>query len=181
VRRLTAVLVLAVAVALAAAAGSPAATLKQSYSSYFDNGDLVVNSSLAYTGSPGEYNRVGVFKVDNYVNWFDRLAPIVVDADPITSPVQPVNSPTTWGCDSVTKNDAVCAFFQGYNCVVNPMCQVRTIPGFAPITIDTADADDIVYAQDGAAERITCGSGADEAHVDATDTVADDCEVVVRG
>jgi hypothetical protein len=99
----------------------------------------------------------------------------------ITSPSQPVNSPTTWGCDSVTRQDAVCAFFQGYNCAINPMCQSRSIPGFAPIRIDTGDAGDIVYAQDGAREDISCGPGVDEAHVDATDAVAADCEVVVRG
>jgi hypothetical protein len=41
--------------------------------------------------------------------------------------------------------------------------------------------DDVLQAQDGQADRVTCGDGGDTAVVDGADTVAADCETVQRG
>lgn len=88
------------------------------------------------------------------VNRFDRLAPIVVQAEPIA----PAGLDSTWGCHSLATHNAACAYFEGAIQVLCPelQCQPIDVAGFSPIT------------------------GNDQAQVDPTDTVAADCALVVR-
>ena len=171
--------VAALALTLPSAAG--AATLTEA--STFTPQNITFGASLSYVGAPGELNRVSVLQTPTTltasVTWFDRTAPIVVQGDPIRPSVQVINAYSTWGCDSVTSNVAQCAYFYGPICRFID-CDAYERPGFFPVSIDTADANDIVYAQDGTPEQIACGTGNDQAFVDATDTVAADCEVVSR-
>jgi Ca2+-binding RTX toxin-like protein len=53
--------------------------------------------------------------------------------------------------------------------------------GCGPVWCDLPFGNDTIYAQDGEADSISCGSGQDTVYADAVDTVAGDCEQVIRG
>jgi hypothetical protein len=52
--------------------------------------------------------------------------------------------------------------------------------GFGADTIDGGDGDDDIKVRDGIADNVTCGAGTDKVDADTLDTVAGDCENVVR-
>jgi Ca2+-binding RTX toxin-like protein len=53
--------------------------------------------------------------------------------------------------------------------------------GCGPVWCDLPFGNDTVYAQDGEADSISCGYGQDTVYADPVDTVAGDCETVIRG
>ncbi len=53
--------------------------------------------------------------------------------------------------------------------------------GCGPVWCDLPFGNDTIYAQDGEPDSIACGYGQDTVYADAVDTVAGDCETVVRG
>jgi Ca2+-binding RTX toxin-like protein len=53
--------------------------------------------------------------------------------------------------------------------------------GCGPVWCDLPFGNDTIYAQDGEPDSISCGYGQDTVYADAVDTVAGDCETVVRG
>lgn len=53
--------------------------------------------------------------------------------------------------------------------------------GCGPVWCDLPYGNDTIYAQDGEPDSISCGYGEDTVYADAVDTVASDCEHVIRG
>ena len=53
--------------------------------------------------------------------------------------------------------------------------------GCGPLWCDLPFGNDTIYARDGEADSISCGSGQDTVYADAVDVVAGDCEQVIRG
>jgi Ca2+-binding RTX toxin-like protein len=52
--------------------------------------------------------------------------------------------------------------------------------GCGPVWCDQPFGNDTIYAQDGEPDSIACGYGQDTVYADAVDTVAGDCETVIR-
>ncbi len=162
---------------LLSVAPAGAATLRQIET--LDMATFQTRYRLVEQAQPGEHNRVGVTRVitpgAEGVALFERTAPLTTD---VAAP-SPLSMGASHGCVAPGGNLITCASLPGPPCAA-PICDGTAALGWTSVTIDTGDGDDIVYATDGAAERIVCGPGFDRADVDSSDAIAADCEVVNR-